>query len=677
MFSVCIHVFHGNNRANTQLFQAADSFRRHAPLWRSLKIVMKCLSRSPDQWPVPRNAADCSDRHRKIEALEKEIEFLRARLPLRTASVSEWSHPSEMEEPSPSGQLLGNEGPVPDGIFSDFSNPTSIRYPEAPGISFQIAATSAGSPSTTSLPTRSQKRNRSCFEAETPTTDLLTAGGLGTQDSELFFNTFFSGCDRYVPVFDTRYDTMQEIRSKSELLFATLCSVGCRVLNGTDSRWRTLNFHSQRMLNAAIANPAMGSLETVQALLVQACYASERSLLISIATRMALDLGFPEAYDTLTAQFVSRERRRNDGDEAISEQDGMLMRKARVWLHLLVMSHLLQVDAGGLPTFKFRGASRRCRILLQSPLSTGMDHYLFAQVELNVLRAKIYMSLYQCTTLEDQEIIDLARDAKIDIDVWYNDWMLISEKHHKDMPWFAPNLSVQRYWAESMALCGAVRASGVENVNAMSMTQKNILLMTKDSLKEHLDSIVQEPRLYLNHLRYAMDFVWAKNTFSCLLLLKLSVLLPDGDEQRSRDFSHELAEKGSILLSELGKVVAGGPKDDTRSNTSLLYLQLLKLSIQKYKHGLDPSSEDYLESAPRPPDPNLAQKTPGRPNAGVQTELESFVPEQFVFEWDFPGLTLFSSPTTEAGWFDDFLAGTLGPGDDIYGINWASMDFSL
>ncbi|KAF7552318.1 hypothetical protein G7Z17_g4384 [Cylindrodendrum hubeiense] len=586
---------------------------------------------------------------RKIEALEKEIELLKARQSLRTASVSEWSHPSEMEELPPTGPLLQNERPVQSSIFSAFSNPASIEYPEVPGVPYHLAANSEGSPSTTSLLTRSQKRNRSCFETETPTTaDFLNTGALCLEESELFFNAFFSGCDRYVPIFDPRYDSMQSIRNRSDLLFATICSVGCRVLNGTNSRWRALNFHSQRMLDAAIANLAMGSLETVQALLVQACYASERSLLISIATRMALDLGFPEAYDTLTTQFVSREHRRNDGIEGLSEKDGILMRRTRVWLHLLVMSHILHVDAGGLPTFKFRGASRRCRVILQSQLSTGMDHYLFAQVELNVLRAKIYSSLSQCTTLEDQEIIDLVRDAKIDIDVWFNDWMLISEKHHQEMPWFAPNLLVQRCWADSMALCRAVRASGVENVNAMSQTQKNILLMAKDSLKQHLDIIVEEPRLYLNSLRYAMDFVWAKNTFCCLLLLKLSMLLPDGDEQRSREFSHELVEKGSILLNELGKVAAGGPKDDARSNTSVLYLQLLKLSIQKYKQGLDPCSEDYQESALYRADSYLAQKTPCRPNEGVQTDLESFVPEQFVFEWDFPGLTLFSSPTTEA-----------------------------
>ncbi|KAF9762301.1 hypothetical protein IL306_003467, partial [Fusarium sp. DS 682] len=129
------------------------------------------------------------------------------------------------------------------------------------------------------------------------------------------------------------------------------------------------------------------------------------------------------------------------------------------------MSYILHVDAGGMPTFKFRGASRRCRVLLQSPFATGMDHYLFAQVELNVLRAKIYASLPQRAHLNDEEILDLVKDAKLDIDVWYQDWIRLSQPHHESMPWFVPNLSVQRCWADNMALCRAVRAAGVENVN--------------------------------------------------------------------------------------------------------------------------------------------------------------------------------------------------------------------
>ncbi|KAF4978561.1 hypothetical protein FZEAL_5094 [Fusarium zealandicum] len=609
----------------------------------------------------------------KIEALEKEIEALKTRLPMQTPSVSRDLDSAATDGIQLTCPLLENESPV---------HPAKGVGPSAPGISPILrASSSVGSPGSASIPSileRGVKRKWSCFETETPTApDLCNISGLATEELEMYFNAFFFGCDRYVPIFDPRYDHVQGVRSRSGLLFTTICSVGCRVLHGTDSQhWRVLSFHNQRMLNAVIANPDKGSLEAVQALLVRACYAPERSLLISIATRIALGLEFPEAYDTLSGRFISRAGQQSDQHNDSSGDDAMLMRKARTWLHLLVMGHILHVDAGGLPTFRFRGAARRCRILLQSAFSTKMDHYLFAQVELNVLRAKIYASLYQLSNVDDQELMDLVRDAKIDIDIWFNDWKRISEKHHQEMPWFVSNLSIQRCWADSMALCRAVRASGVENVDAMSLTQRSILLMAKDSLKQHLDTIVQEPRAYLDSLRYAMDFVWAKNTFCCLLLLKLSILLPDEDQKRSRDFSQELIEKSTFLLDELDKA-AGEPKKSARSSTNALYLQLLKVSIQKYRQELNPCQYDCHNASRHTHGWSLNQEATWRPHDRQETDLESFVPEQFVFEWDFPGLTLFSSPLTEISWFENFLAGTQESGDDLFSVNWESMDFAL
>ncbi|CZR49416.1 uncharacterized protein FPRO_08843 [Fusarium proliferatum ET1] len=600
------------------------------------------------------------DHELKLEALQREIEFLKSQLQSYSSSVMERSPTTYPAEDQPPFMTASRTDVPAHGVYTS----APARVPLQP-----VGSTCTSSPDTATFLNRAQGRSRSAFETDTvaPTTAEL---GIDMKDDEarLYFNAFFSGCDRYVPVFDQRFDTMEAIRNNSALLFITICSVGCRVLNGTSSRWRALALQTQRLLNAAIVNPLMGSLETVQAILVQACYAGERALLIAIATRMALDLGFPEAYDTLIAESVLGDMQMDNTDQATYSDNTMHMRKTRVWLHLLVMSYILHVDAGGMPTFKFRGASRRCRVLLQSPLATGMDHYLFAQVELNVLRAKIYASLPQSSHLSDEEILDLVKDAKLDIDVWFQDWIRISQPHHESMPWFVPNLSVQRCWADNMALCRAVRAAGVENVNVMSPIQKNMLSMTRASLQQHLDIIIQEPRIYLKSIRYAMDFVWAKNTFCCLLLLKLSALLPDTDKLQTQGLSNELIVKASILLQELELVAAAGHKDDTRSNTSSLYLQLLKTSIQKYKRWLGQDEEG----------PGGGQTSfPLTQERNCDNELESFVPDQFVFEWDFPGLTLFSSPINETGWINELLTGAQEFGENGSSINWALIDFSM
>ncbi|KAK4150368.1 hypothetical protein C8A00DRAFT_18078 [Chaetomidium leptoderma] len=628
-----------------------------------------------------------------MDALEKEVESLKAQL----------STPSSTESPGGVARVTQVTAPI-----SENAGPGSAAPLDTTGTSV------AGS-------TGSQKRSRAHFEAGTPPTipelDPISAGLITPEAAGSYFSTFFSGCDRYVPVFDPRYDTLESVRYRSTLLFSALCSVGCRVLTGSESyHSRALGVHTQRMLHAAIAAaaPSRGApqacLETVQALLVRACYAPERSLLVAVATRMALEIGLPEAYGVLSARCVTRPQvgvmratgTQSPGVSATSpvkadEDDTILMRKTRTWLHLLMMGQILHVDAGGPPGFRFRGAAQRCRILIDSPSSTGIDLYLFSQVELNTIRARIHSTFSHYVRQnpgerDDDEIMEMVGDAKIDINVWFDDWTRIYEKHRTHMPWLIPNLAVQRCWADSMAMCAALKAAGIEDVSAMSVAQREILGMAKRSLNQHLDIILEEPRLYLRSIRYAMDFVWAKNAFCYLLLLKLFILLPDDGDISGPSSNDELMEKGRMLVDELSKA-GGGLKDGARNNTSSLYLHLVRVSIDKFSHAIRLRSQ---RGAPiigpqaarndAPDSRNGVLSRQGRGGGGnegewsiedSQTELESFVPEQFVFEWDFPGLTFFSSPTHETGWLDEMLAGAFDGADSFYTLGWASMDFSL
>ncbi|KAM9876218.1 hypothetical protein VDGL01_09671 [Verticillium dahliae] len=618
------------------------------------------------------------DANEMIEDLEREIGSLKERLEKRTEAGTWQAIPASQSSPSAAQMPIQYRSPDqiggPENPISTHTSPATVINPPTLGsLPRRPTGSSSGSPNVSLLPpppTQGQKRKRTHFEmGAVAVPDLIEAGLVTDQDATSYWAAFFSGCDRFVPVFDPRFDSMESIRSRSSLLFGAICSVGCRVVNGADSRqWHVLSFQTQRMLNAAITTPTKATPETIQALLVRACYVNERSLLIAIATRMAFEVGLPEAYDVMSAHCVAKNTPRLDTIDDASQDDLVLMRKARTWLHLLVMGHILHVDAGDLPAFRFRGAARRSRILLESPCSNDMDLYLFSQVELNALRANIYNSLSQCADADEEDIMEMVRDAKIDIEVWFNDWARIYEQRRPQMPWLQPNLIVQRHWADSMALCRAVRASGVENVRAMSQTQKTILLMAKASLRQHLEVILMEPRHYLSGLRFAMDFVWAKNAFCFLLLLKLSLLLPDdGDQQSNKD----LVEKGRILLGEL-RNANGGRGEGSKASASSLYLQLVQASIEKYHHALQ---KDGGTRTGEPSLPTTIQMEQSRVDG--QTELESFVPEQFVFEWDFPGLTLFSSPLTETGWLDDFLAGGLDSNDELYGMGWASVDFSF
>ena len=605
---------------------------------------------------------------RKMKSLELEIEELKVRLHDSQQDREGSGAGDRARIPAPGSVLSPPENPTtssPVALVSPLLRPNVINVGPLPGYDeFQSSAMDT-SPSSCFLPmATTPKRKRSHFQVEpVAAPNLISMGLVSPEEAESYFNTFFQGCHQYVPIFDPSYDSIEVIRGRSSLLFHTVCAVGCRILNGTDSRkWRLLDFHIKRALNSILGTPKCATLDTVQALLVRACYVSERSLLVTLATRLAINLGLPEAYEELITRLVARASRSSDNETVASEDDAALMRMARTWLHLLVLGHMLHVDAGDLLSFSLCGDVRRCRVLLEVPCSTDLDLHLLSQVELNSLRANTYAALSDSCGLPDHEVMTVVRDAKIDIDLWFNDWTRIFSRSQAQKRTLGVNIRIQRCWADAMVLCRAVRVSGVENIDAMSSTQRSMLLMAKDALAEHLNIVIEEPREYLRNLRFAMDFVWAKCAFCLLLLFKLSVLLGEDDEWASRD----LVSRGRTLLAELHR--AGGTIGGEQSSTSRLYIQLLQMGIEKYSRTV--LEEDAAVSQAN----YLPTGTTTGTAANGHNELESFVPEQFVFEWDFPGLTLFSSPATETGWLDDFLRGTLIGEEDIYGMGWNAVD---
>lgn len=176
--------------------------------------------------------------------------------------------------------------------------------------------------------------------------------------------------------------------------------------------------------------------------------------------------------------------------------------------------------------------------------------------------------------------------------------------------------------------------------SAMSPTERAILLKAKSSAGRHLRLIIAEPEFYLARLKYAMDFVWAKCAFSFLLLLKLSRLLPERDQEH-----HELLEHGNRLVNELSKASS----NDIPSRAGNIYLQIFRVSIEKYGRALRESQQPRRTGA----SPSTAT-SPFWELFDAQADLQWFVPEQFVSEWDFPGLNLFYFPTAWQDFFGDF-----------------------
>ncbi|PYI04881.1 C6 zinc finger domain protein [Aspergillus sclerotiicarbonarius CBS 121057] len=523
---------------------------------------------------------------------------------------------------------------------------------------------------------RSARQRRSGFDIrEEPISDFISRGLMTVDQAMSCFRTFFQGCDRYIPVFDPALDTFASVRARSSILLNAICTIGSRVETNSGSQIPDiLHAELKRSINVVIQNKSLNCLESVQALLIVACYSAERSLILSFATRMALDLDLDEAFEELIQRLTMKETDGVPGiSAAVDDEEHALMRKSRTWFGLLVLDHIFHVDGGKPPGIRMTGNAHRCRILLRHGTSTVLDLRLFSQVELNVMRAKINDTLDAQETLERPDIAEFVHEAKVDLDLWFDDWLRIIENSpsaEQERPFLLAALRVQKCWAELILHCKALRSMGVENVAAMSPIERTILLTAKSSARKHLQLISLEPDFYLAKLKYAMDFVWAKCAFCFLLLLKLSRLLPERKEEHQ-----ELLDHGNRLLDELTRTTSPTPTPTPLQppihpgpgpgpGAGTIYMQILRLSIEKYSRILqerqvpgviseDEGNQPTTTAAAAPTAPT-APTTPFWELFDAQTDLQSFIPEQFVREWDFPGLDLFYFPTAWQDFFGDF-----------------------
>ena len=102
-----------------------------------------------------------------------------------------------------------------------------------------------------------------------------------------------------------------------------------------------LHAELKKWINVIIQNKSLNCLESVQAMLIVACYSAERLLILSFATRMALDLGLHEAFEELTELLaIKNDENSSRGPDYDFDRERNLMQKSRTWFGLLVLEHM-------------------------------------------------------------------------------------------------------------------------------------------------------------------------------------------------------------------------------------------------------------------------------------------------------------------------------------------------
>jgi len=453
----------------------------------------------------------------KVARLEEELAVLQNSAPDTSTAVTLLQLQQQQQiqngmsmSPPPSssynqGQLhFGNAG-SPSSMHSS----SRVQVMPPPAFDHQPLV-QEGTAYSATQPAMNLKRKRRGFELTVETTaDVVSKGMISMADAYLYFQTFFQGCDRYVPVFDPAYDTFESVRQRSAMLFDAICAVGCRAEHGPGSdQYQILSNATKAPICEVMLGTVPKTIETVQALLINACYSEKGWLLTSMATRIALDLNLPAAFNKLSSlilQTGSRDR----------EEEARLIRETRVWFGTFVLEHILSLDCGKRPGVKAVDGMRRCRVLLGHPSRTVLDFRLLAQVELNAIRAlaqeRLAGRFENEASLSDEEMDEIVQETRVDLSVWLSDWTNLVESHiekEEEKASLEINLKIQRDWSEMTMLCQGLQGMGIDNVAIMSDSQQNLIRLAKVSAQRHLSIILSNPELYIATFRYGMDFVW-------------------------------------------------------------------------------------------------------------------------------------------------------------------------
>jgi hypothetical protein len=248
----------------------------------------------------------------------------------------------------------------------------------------------------------------------------------------------------------------------------------------------------------------------------------------------------------------------------------------------------------------------------------------------------------------ENQVRSTVDEASVELALWLEEWtnIVLAEPVPHRRATALQNLHIQREWAMMTLYLKAVASSGVENIAFMTDFQRDFIRSAKDAAKRHLHYMLQSytstpdsspassthtiGSTYLSTFRWALDYVWAKCAVSVLLVLKLAILLRDPAASVMA-----LLRDAHRVLEELKTVTVG----------HIAYFQILQTSIEKCEAALREYSVEQNHAL-------QSTAASGKNGGAAESEFQGYVPREFVFEWDFPGLNLKHMPL---GWQDLFV----------------------
>lgn len=253
------------------------------------------------------------------------------------------------------------------------------------------------------------------------------------------------------------------------------------------------------------------------------------------------------------------------------------------------------------------------------------------------------------------------------------------------------NLQIQHQWALINAHLKALSAQlgpGHANIAILTDHQRSIVLAAKKAAEAHMALLLLTPAdlpsgggtssssscpPYLAHFRWATTFVWAKLAFSVLLTLRLALLLGDpvgrlvelGGE--ARRVARELRRVVVVVVVAQqgvrppGRERRGGRREDDGNGQEAEYFGILETSVEKFQMAVAARVRGDADAARgRGPVGGVAGAGAQRGGGGeggrggveervgrdeeegtqAEADFRMYLPKEFSFDWDFPGLNL-------------------------------------
>jgi hypothetical protein len=233
-------------------------------------------------------------------------------------------------------------------------------------------------------------------------------------------------------------------------------------------------------------------------------------------------------------------------------------------------------------------------MLVNHPKRTAVDVRLLSQVELNIIRSDAYRKIVHqhvdaSLSHNEARLRRTIDDTSVELSLWLQEWTAIVSTgpipHKRSLA--LQNLHIQREWALMTLSLKAIAVSGIENIVLMTDFQQDLVRRAKDAAARHLYHVLEasasSPLLsteissppngptYLSTFKWTLDYVWAKCTFSVLIVLKLAILLRDPVASVM-----SLLQDAHRLLGKLKNVTVG----------HIAYFQILQTSIEKCEAAL-------------------------------------------------------------------------------------------